>query len=86
MQTVVAEPEWDEHERVLMIGLTAYEDTLCPVCKGPADECQTVEAEREWEGTPPVRCHKTDAILRYQEKAGESERPRALMYGAKRRD
>lgn len=86
MQTVVTEPEWDEHERVLMLGLAAYEDTLCPVCKGPVDECQSMEAERVWEGTPPIRCHKTDAILRYQENAGASERPRALMYGAKKRD
>ena len=85
-QTVMVEPEWDEHERVLMLGLSAYEDSLCPVCNGPVEECQSPDAEWEWTGAPPVRCHKKDAILRYQEKSGATERPAALLYGAKRRD
>lgn len=79
------EPEWDDEQREQMVALGIYEDTLCAVCGGPVEDCQSPEAEREWEGVPPVRCHKTDAIIRYQNKASEYERPRALMFGAKKR-
>ena len=85
VQTVSVEPEWDDEQRDHMIALALYEDGLCAVCGGPPEDCQSLEAERLWEGVPPVRCHKTDAILRYQENGEERPRPRALMFGAKMR-
>ena len=85
VQTVTVEPEWDEQERGYMTALAAYEDTLCPVCGGPPEECQTVEAEREWKGVPPTRCHKVTAIYRYQDAEGDKlPHPRALTWNAEK--
>lgn len=86
VQTMVAEPEWDEDERAHMIALAMWEDSRCPLCGGPVEDCQSPEAERRFAGTPPVRCHRTDAIIRYQDKAGEYPRPRALLWRAEDRD
>lgn len=80
------EPEWDDEERDKMIALAAWEDSCCPICKGPAEECQSIEAERRFEGVPPIRCHRTDAIIRYQNNAGNYERDRALLWRARARD
>lgn len=86
VQTVTAEPEWDEQERDYMVALQAFEDSLCPVCGGPPEECQSPEAEWEWKGVPPTRCHRTAAILRYQEGAGKAvTQPRALSWHAEKR-
>lgn len=86
VQTVTVEPEWDEQERGYMVAFQAYEDTLCPVCGGPPEECQTLEAERQWSGVPPTRCHKVDAIKRYQDNSGgKYERPQALSWNAEKR-
>lgn len=86
LQTVTMEPEWDEQERDYMIALQAFEDSLCPVCGGPTEECQSPEAEWEWQGTPPTRCHRTDAVLRYQESIQKQlDRPRALTWHAEKR-
>lgn len=81
-QTVTVEPEWDEQERDYMLSLSAYEDTLCPLCGGPVEDCQTPEAEWRFKGTPPTRCHRTDAILRYQDNAGDYARHKALLWRA----
>lgn len=86
VQTTVTEPEWDDEERDKMIALAAWEATRCALCGGPVDECQTLEAERRFEGVPPIRCHRTDAIKRYQGKAGNYERPEALLWRARERD
>lgn len=86
VQVTVTEQEWDEESRDEMLALAAYEETLCPICHGPAEDCQSVEAERRFEGVPPVRCHRTDAIIRYQNKAGNYERDRALLWRAQARD
>lgn len=85
MQTVTVEPEWDGQERDYMTALQAFEDSLCTVCGGPPEECQTPEAEWHWKGTPPSRCHRTDAVLRVQEDGGNRERPRALIWHAEKR-
>lgn len=86
METTVTEPEWDDVQRDHMLALAAYEATLCPICGGPADECQSPEAEGRFKGVPPTRCHRTDAIVRYQENTDEYPRPKALMWGAEKRD
>jgi len=67
-----------------MTALPALEDSQRPECGGPAEECQTPEAERRWKGAPPTRCHRTDAVLRFQEK-GTYERTRALTWHAEER-
>lgn len=85
MQTVTVEPEWDDDARDEMIALSLYEDSRCPICGGPAEECQSAEAEFRFQGAPPVRCHRTDAIIRYQDKAGTYERSRALLWRAEKR-
>lgn len=86
VQRTVTEPEWDEESRDEMLALSAWEDSRCPLCGGPIDECQSPEAEGRFAGTPPVRCHRTDAIIRYQDKAGNYERSRALLWRAAERD
>ena len=85
VQRTVTEPEWDEESRDEMLALAAWEDSRCPACGGPADECQTPEAEFRFQGAPPVRCHRKDAILRYQDKAGNYERANALLWRAEER-
>lgn len=86
MQTTVTEPEWDDEQRDMMLSLAAWEESRCSLCGGPVEDCQSPEAERRFEGTPPVRCHRTDAIIRYQEKAGEYPRSRALLWRAGDKD
>lgn len=69
-----------------MTAFQAYEDTLCPVCGGPPEDCQTLEAERQWAGVPPTRCHKATAIYRYQDSEGNKlPHPRALTWNAEKR-
>lgn len=81
------EVEWDETERGWMIALVRYRQTLCPLCGGPRDECQSAEAENAYEGTLPVRCHKTTAMKRAQESRKDSpgEHPDALLWGVQAR-
>ena len=86
VQRTVTEPEWDEESRDEMLALAAWEDSRCPICGGPAEECQSPEGERRFQGVPPVRCHRTDAIIRYQDRAGAYERPSALLWRAEERD
>lgn len=38
------EVEWDDEERGWMLALGLYRDRLCPVCGGPADECQAPQS------------------------------------------
>lgn len=64
-----------------MLGLKLYEDTMvCPMCGGPLSECTDPANEMAYKVDPPTRCHKTTAILRYQQDGWE-DRPynRALM-------
>lgn len=84
--TRTREVEWDDEQRDWMVALAAWEDALCPVCGGPIDECQSPEAEFAWKGAPPVRCHRTDAMLMWQEKAADYKRPKALLWRAVKRD
>jgi len=78
----VTEPEWDDDERDYMLALAAWEASLCPVCGGPAEECQAPDADRRFKGVPPVRCHRTDAVRRFQEKSSTYPRPEALIWHA----
>lgn len=85
MQVTTVEPEWDDEERDYMLALAAWEDTRCPLCGGDAEDCQSPEAEARFQGVPPTRCHRTDAIIRYQDKAGDYPRSRALLWAAEDR-
>lgn len=85
MQTTVTEPEWDDDSRTEMVALQAYEDTLCPLCGGPAEECQGEGADRRYVGTPPVRCYRRDAILGYQDAAADYPHPSALLWRTEER-
>lgn len=81
------EVEWDETERGWMLGLERYRETLCPLCGGPRDECQSPEAENAYEGSLPIRCHKTTAMRRTQDarKDNKAEHPDALLWGVQAR-
>lgn len=78
----MAEPEWDDESRALAI---AYNDVdLCPSCGGPAYLCQDPELQEQWKAEPPVRCHRTTAILRAQKSMTEETNPQlgALLWRA----
>lgn len=78
---ITVEPEWDDDSRDAMLALAAWEESLCPLCGGPRDQCQDPEAEWRFKGVPPTRCHRTDAVSRFREGA-EHARPEALLWHA----
>lgn len=82
-----SEVEWDETERGWFLALDAYRASLCPLCGGPRDECMGADAEFAYEGTLPIRCHKTTAIRREQKKRQDKpgEHDDALLWGAQRK-
>jgi hypothetical protein len=78
----MAEPEWDEQTRSLVLELARLD--LCPVCGGPAEECQNPENQDRYTVPDPIRCHRQTAILRKQKGITEDTNPQhmALMWRA----
>lgn len=74
------EVEWDDTERAWMLGLAAYEATLCPMCGLPSEQCQSPEAERLSYAGVPNRCHVATARMQRAEDYKESPHPGALVY------
>lgn len=80
------EPEWDEEQRDLVMGLSLWEGAyLCPVCGGPKAECQAPEAEMRYKKGELVRCHRATAQLRESKAIREDGRefPEALISGVR---
>lgn len=73
MTTTMAEPEWDEDTRTLVLGHAAVD--LCPVCGGPAVECQDPENQFAYTVLPPVRCHRKTALVEAQQRVTEKTNP-----------
>lgn len=76
------EAEWDDTERAWMLGLAAYEATLCPMCGLPSKQCQSMEAENLAEAGLPRRCHVATARMRRAEEYKDASHPGALIYPA----
>jgi hypothetical protein len=78
------ESGWDEQSRAEMLALTKLEAEQCPLCGGPAAECQDRDAYEAYEALP-VRCHKTTAVAMAQEQRKNTAQPEAVLYQVKRR-
>lgn len=76
------EAEWDDTERAWMLGLAAYEATLCPLCGLPSDVCQSPESEGLAEAGLPVRCHVATARMQRREEYKEASHAGALLWPA----
>lgn len=76
----MAEPEWDDATRDLVLGLDAVD--LCAVCGGPAYLCQDPALQDEWRAGDPVRCHAHTARLARQKGVTEETNPQvgALLW------
>lgn len=73
--TTLAEPEWDQEMRDLVLALDAVD--LCPACGGPAYLCQDPALEFNWTVDKPVRCHAKTALLARQKGVTEETNPQA---------
>lgn len=69
----MAEPEWDEATRDLVLGLDGV--NLCPACGGPAYLCQDPDREFDWRAGDPIRCHAQSARLARQRGVTEETNP-----------
>lgn len=80
--TTLAEPEWDESTRALVLAL----DTVprCPACGGDPALCQDPARQFDWTVPDPVRCHRTTTLREAQQRFSQgvdAEHPDALMWG-----
>jgi hypothetical protein len=69
----MAEPEWDEDTRNLVLGYANVD--LCPRCGGPAYLCQDPAREFDWTIPAPVRCHRLTALRHAQKGVTEQTNP-----------
>lgn len=69
----MAEPEWDEATRDLVLALDAV--PMCPVCGGPSVLCQDPELQDDWRAADPIRCHAHSARLMRQRAVTEETNP-----------
>jgi hypothetical protein len=85
--TTMAEVEWDEASRDMVLGMVGYADTLCSLCGRPAHVCQDPANQFNWYTPPPTRCHATTAVLAQQQGFTEETNPQvnALLFGAELR-
>lgn len=89
----VVEQEWDEDERAWMLALGLYRDLLCPVCGGPADECQSPQTLDEAKNgrylVDAATCLRTKELRqdmdRMSERVSEAESA-ALVFTTRRRE
>lgn len=80
------EVEWDDTERAWMLGLAEYEETLCPLCGLPSEQCQAASAENLAEAGLPIRCHVATARAQRAEKYKDAEQASALLFPARLRE
>jgi hypothetical protein len=80
----MAEPEWDDASRDMVLGKAGYEDSLCKLCGRPTHICQDPANQFNWRPRPPTRCHATTAVLAQQAGFTEETNPQAaaLLFGA----
>lgn len=62
---ITRESEWDDHERALMLALTAREAAECQRCGGdltdtadPDNDAYNPFAAKRYKALPPVVCHR----------------------------
>lgn len=61
IRTVVTrEPEWDEDQRLWMLGLTLREASECHRCGGSLHE--TTDYQWKWQPSPPTVCFRCVAL------------------------
>lgn len=73
MTTTLAEPEWDEETRNLVLALDAV--NICPLCGNPASICQDPARQFDWRAGAPIRCHVTTARMLAQRGVNEQTNP-----------
>lgn len=80
------EVEWDETEQNWMLALQDYRDSLCPLCGGPTEICQSSDLNvvNSIRARHPVRCNVTTVVDIAQNADGADKypQPRALLWGA----
>lgn len=74
------EPEWDESEQTVMLGLQMYRNGLCPKCGGPISVCTDPANEMRYDGGLAIRCHATTARSRAAEPYRDQVGSEALMF------
>lgn len=57
----IHDPDWSEDDRALLLGLQAYEDTLCPGCGQPKHLAWHDMLADDWMGSGVV-CHACTAM------------------------
>lgn len=80
------EPEWDDEDRELALGLLAYEADLCPGCKQPMAETTDPANEGRYVADLAIRCHRCTAVEAAAAKYEGNPAPNALFIPVKLRD
>jgi len=72
----MAEPEWDEQTRSLVLGEVELVHTeICPLCGRLKSVCQAPENQDAFIAQDPVRCHATTALLLKKKDYTEEKNP-----------
>lgn len=90
MVASTVEAEWDDDERAWMVALQLYRDGLCPVCGGPADDCQAPETLQEARAgryvVEQAKCMRQAQLRKEMERVAESaDVPEAIVLTTRRR-
>jgi hypothetical protein len=76
-----AEVEWDDATRTHALAFIRYQNSLCPVCGGPAAECQDGDNENKFDAGLPFRCHRATAVIEARKRMGDDvPAPEALRF------
>lgn len=75
---------WTEHDRLLMLGLKAYEDDLCSGCGWPRTYTMHAQAKGHWHASNAIRCHGCTVRAEAEEGARKAKNLRAGAYFAAR--
>lgn len=76
------EPEWDDLDRDIAVGLEMHEAGICGSCGYPRSVCQSADNEFRFEADGPYRCHATTAMEKARERhiTKDTDAPRALSW------
>lgn len=70
---------WTAHDRLLMLGLQAYEDDLCTGCGWPRTYSMHKESRAHWHASDAIRCHACTAKRAKEDQVGGETRPGAYF-------
>jgi hypothetical protein len=78
------EPEWDDDQRALLLGLAAYEEQVCAGCGGWLPDTTDRDADDGYTVDAPTRCHRCTAIGHAAKRYADADQPQALYFVARR--